>query len=67
MTIISYITSQLSVRVRKNSTICEFIRQFSAWPLMVRLAYNHNQPGDAKKGASFVADAIKDEGVTKER
>lgn len=30
-------------------------------------AYNHNQPGDAKKGVSVMIDVIKGEGVAKDK
>lgn len=34
---------------------------------MVRSAYNHNQPGNAKKAGSFIADVIKGKGIGKEK
>ena len=34
---------------------------------MVHLAYNHNQPGDAKKGVNVMIDVIKGEGIAKDR
>lgn len=34
---------------------------------MVRLAYNQNQPGDAKKGANVMIDVVKGEGVAKDK
>lgn len=34
---------------------------------MVRSVYNHNQPGNAKKAGSFIADVIKGEGIGKEK
>jgi hypothetical protein len=34
---------------------------------MVRSAYNRDQPGNAKKAASFIADVIKGERIGKEK
>ena len=34
---------------------------------MIRLAYNHNQPGDAKKGVNVIVDVVKGEGAAKDK
>lgn len=50
-----------------RSTVREIAVQFSVLQLIVCLAYNHNQPGDAKKGSNVIIDVVKGEGVAEGR
>ena len=54
------------MRERKHSSVRE-VPSILNFQLTVRSAYNHNQPGDAKKGANVIIDVVKGEGFAKDR
>ena len=55
------------MRDRRDSTVRQVTRLRYHRLLTIHLAYNHNQPGDAKKGVNVIIDVVRGEGVAKDK